>query len=1412
MNSVVEHFTDASLEKIEIDKRNNQWIVHIKLPQVLPVAILKDFCSLVETGYTAITTLQWQFYYEHNTIAEQDAREYWQELIWPQLIARMPYVKGIISDTQFENMQLYIDTENELSKRTLESRNVCNLIDSLLNQYLSIKIPSSIRVKSCTQSLENFLAEKQQLEQSYVQQVVHELKQEQSKQELNKTTNLETSLIMGKQILDLEAQPINSINESTDQLVIAGKAFSFDTRALKSGKTLVSFNITDETDSIKVKVFAKDNNQVEALNNIKEQPAIKVRGFIQYDTYEKQIIMMARDISLIKLPERTDRSECKRIELHLHTPMSSMDGVSSVKSLISTAAKWGHKAIAITDHGVVQAFPEAYEVAAKNNIKVIYGVEAYLVNDGVPIVYNCTKQSLDMDTTYVVFDTETTGLSAIENSLTEIAAVKIKGNTVIDEFQSLVKPRERIPEKLEKLTGITNVMVANAPPIDAILKQFVDFIGDATLVAHNASFDLNFVNTSLRLINHQPLTNPVIDTVALARYLMPGQKSYRLDALCKLVDVKLENHHRALFDAHATGKLFCAMLDRLIEQGIMDLEDLNKKVVNVDIQKLKSYHCILLAKNQTGLKNLYKLISLSHIKYFHRTPRIPRSELIKHREGICVGSACEAGELYQAILLNKPEQEIEDIANFYDYLEIQPLGNNDFLVKKGLVQGQHELQEHNRRIYQLGKKLNKLVIATGDVHFLQPNDAKYREILMASKGFSDAADQPPLYLKTTQEMLDEFTYLGSDAAREVVIDNPEQINEQIESLKPFPDDLFTPVIEGADEQIRQMSYQKAKGIYGEVLPKIVEERLEWELESIIGNGFAVIYLISQKIVTKSLSDGYLVGSRGSVGSSFVATMTDITEVNPLPPHYVCPSCKHSIFITDGSIGSGFDLPDKDCPECMHNMIKDGHDIPFETFMGFKGDKVPDIDLNFSGDYQPKAHKYVEELFGKEYVFRAGTISTVADKTAYGFVQKYAEENQIVFRNAEVERLVKGCTGIKRTTGQHPGGQMVIPNYKDVYDFTPIQFPADAKDSQHYTTHFDYHAISGRLLKLDILGHDDPTVIRMLQDITGMDPTKIPTDDELTMSLFSSTDAIGVCPKELNSPVATFAIPEFGTKFVRQMLEDTRPTTFAELVRISGLSHGTDVWLNNAQELIRDKKAVLAEVISTRDDIMVYLIHKGLEPSVAFKIMEKVRKGKGLAEEDEQEMRKHSVPDWYIWSCKQIKYMFPKAHAVAYVLMAVRIAYFKVHHPLAFYATYFTVRADDFDIDIMIQGKDAIKAKIKEIQDKGNEASTKEKNLCTVLEVAYEMTLRGYVFHHIQLYRSDATRFIIHENGLIPPFSSLAGVGKAAAQGIAAASESGTILSIEDLQEKSKISKTVLELLKERGCLKDLPNTNQLQLF
>lgn len=1220
-------------------------------------------------------------------------------------------------------------------------------------------------------------------------------------------------LTLGRTV-DGPLTPIHDIADEMRRVAIEGRVFKVDVRTLPSGRTLVQFNITDDTDSITAKYFTNNERQVEALAPLQDGVHLRIQGQVQFDTYAKELVFMIQDMLPVSGNERMDDAIDKRIELHLHTTMSALDGVTPFSSYMKQAAEWGHTAIAVTDHGVVQEFPHAYDLAKKHGVKALLGLEAYVVDDGTPIVYRVADIALTEDTSYVVFDTETTGLNAREDTLIEIAAVKMKGKQIVDRFSTLIDPMRGLSPKISELTGITSDMLVGQPKLEEALPRFRDFADGSILVAHNAEFDVGFLGQCAQRIGMPVWTQPVIDTLALARVFYPGEKNYRLKTLTQKFAVELVNHHRALDDAEATGKVFAKMQEDMAERGAVTLDKLNAMSSGADVSKVRPFHATILVRNQVGLRNLYELVSLSLTKYLHRTPRIPRSELVRFREGLMIGCACQNGEVVQSFLRGKSLEAIEEICKFYDYLEIQPVSHYENLIRDEMVQSIQSIRDIHKQIVDIGKRLDKPVVATGDVHFLNPNDGLFREVFLQSQNGADAAFQPPLYLRTTSEMLDEFHYLGDDA-KAIVVTNTHVVSDQIEHVKPIPDDLYTPVIDGAEDEVRNMTYAKARRLYGETLPEVVEKRLEKELNSIISNGFAVIYLIAHKLVVKSLSDGYLVGSRGSVGSSLVATMTDITEVNPLAPHYLCPNCQYNEFIDDGSYGSGFDLPAKNCPQCGTNLAKDGQDIPFETFLGFEGDKVPDIDLNFSGEYQPRAHKYTEELFGKDHVFRAGTISVVAEKTAYGYVRKFGEERGLMMRNAEVDRLVQGCTGIKRTTGQHPGGQVVVPRHESIYNFTPIQYPADDKDAGTFTTHFDYHSgLENCLLKLDILGHDDPTVIRMLQDLTAVDPKTIPLDDPQVLGLFRGTETLGVNPKDIRSVTGTYAIPEFGTKFVRQMLEDTRPTTFSELVRISGLSHGTDVWLNNAQELIRKKTATLSEVICARDDIMVYLIYKGLEPGRAFKIMESIRKGKGVKDEDEQYMKEFSVPDWYIEAGRKIKYMFPKAHAAAYVLMAVRIAWFKIHYPLAFYATYFSVRADDFDVALMASGREAILRKIEEIEQKGNAAAPKEKSLLTVLEVALEMVVRGYQFLPIKLYQSQATKFAVSEDekALLPPFSAIAGVGDAAANSLFSACQDGEFLSIEDMQSRSRVSKTVVEILDGLGCLSGLPETNQLSLF
>jgi len=1163
-------------------------------------------------------------------------------------------------------------------------------------------------------------------------------------------------------------------------------------------------------------MFSRDKEDIPMLNKIKKGMWVKVRGSIQNDTFVRDLVMIANDINEITPDERKDEAPEgeRRIELHAHTHMSSMDSVCSASDLVKQAGKFGHEAIAITDHAVVQAFPDAFSAGKKHGVKILYGVEINLVNDGVPTAYNPSHVSLD-DATYVVFDVETTGLSAVYDTIIELAAVKIHNGEIIDRFERFANPHHPLSATTIELTGITDEMVKDAPNIDIVLREFKEWMEDGILVAHNASFDMGFIQMGFKKYEIGITENGVIDTLELARNLYPDFKNYRLNTLCKKFDINLTQHHRAIYDAEATGFLMIKMLKDASEQGMNYHDELNNNMGKGDAYKrARPSHATLLATNETGLKNLFKIVSFSHIHYHHRVPRVPKSLLMKHREGLLVGSACDKGEVFEASVQKSPE-EAEKLMEFYDYIEVMPPEVLLHLVELEIVRNEQHLREVISKLIKMAEKVEKIVVGTGNVHHLQKEDQIYRKILVGSQGGANPLNRhrlPDVHFRTTDEMLKAFAFLGEEKAKEIVVTNTKKISSLIEDIKPIKDDLYTPKIEGAEDEVREMSYSMARSIYGEDLPEIVEARLEKELKSIIGHGFAVIYLISHKLVKKSLDDGYLVGSRGSVGSSLVATMTEITEVNPLPPHYVCPNCKHSEFFNDGSVGSGFDLPNKDCPECGTSYKKDGHDIPFETFLGFKGDKVPDIDLNFSGEYQPTAHNYTKVLFGEDYVYRAGTIGTVADKTAYGYVRGYANDHNLMLRGAEFDRLAMGCTGVKRTTGQHPGGIIVVPDYMDIYDFSPIQFPADDVKSEWKTTHFDFHSIHDNLLKLDILGHDDPTVIRMLQDLSGIDPKTIPTDDPEVMKIFAGPEPLGVSEDQIGCKTGTYGIPEFGTKFVRQMLEDTKPSTFSELVQISGLSHGTDVWLGNASELINSGTCSLSEVIGCRDDIMVYLIYQGLEPSLAFKIMESVRKGKGVPPEWEEEMRNNKVPSWYIDSCKKIKYMFPKAHAAAYVLMAVRIAYFKVHHPILYYAAYFTVRAEDFDIEAMVAGPTAIKVKIDEVAIKGLDASVKERSLMTVLELALEMCERGFSFERIDLYKSSADEFLVNGNKLIPPFNSIPGLGTNAAKNIVIAREEGEFLSKEDLQQRSKISKTVLEYLDKQGCLQNLPDQNQLSLF
>ena len=1228
------------------------------------------------------------------------------------------------------------------------------------------------------------------------------------------------SILKGRKIFGEEPTSISTITGPAQNVVIRGDVLFVETKETKNGRTILSFAVTDYTSSIKVKSFegAKSDSDDEKkekarkklekiLSGLKKGCYVAVSGRVTFDEFDNEHVLMASSITLLDKEVVTDDAEEKRVELHVHTKMSSMDGVSNAKDLINKAADWGHSAIAITDHGVAQAFPEAFDTARKRGIKVLYGVEGYLCSDELNIAYN-VKNEYNLDSEYVVFDLETTGFSPINDSIIEIGAVKISGGEIIDRFSTFVNPHRPIPQNISELTHITDDMVKDAPDISVAAAQFEEFSKNSVLVAHNANFDVGFMRVVYENLKME-FDYCYVDTLELCRALFTDIKRHGLAAMVKHLGITLDSHHRAVDDAEATAEVLKRCFTILKERNLTDIDLLNTELC-ADSKKAKYYHFIMIAKNETGLRNMYHIISEAHLKHFYRKPLVPRSLINTYREGLILGSACEAGELYRAVLNGKKQKEIDKIASFYDYLEIQPDGNNEFMIRSGRVSGKGALHKINKAIIEIGQRLDKPVVATGDVHFLNPSDEAFRRILMDSQGFEDADNQAPLYLRTTEQMLEEFSYLGKELAYKVVVENTNKIADMVENIQLLPDEPHTPQMDGAEEDIVNISTKRAIEIYGDPLPEQVKSRMDRELGSIIKHGFSVLYIIAQKLVWKSLSDGYLVGSRGSVGSSFIAFLLGITEVNALQPHYVCPNCKHSEFITDGSAPSGVDMEDKNCPICGSKYDKNGHDIPFETFLGFDGDKEPDIDLNFSGDYQPVAHKYTEVLFGEGYVFRAGTISTVAEKTAFGFVKKYFEKRGMNPASAEIERLKEGCTGVKRTTGQHPGGIMVVPRTEDIHWYCPVQHPADDNDTDIITTHFDYHSISGRLLKLDILGHDDPTVIRMLEDFTNTKATDIKIGDPETMSLFTSTKALGVTPEEIGSTVGSYGVPEFGTKFVRKMLVDTKPTTFAELVRISGLSHGTDVWTNNAEELVKAGIATLKEVICTRDDIMTYLIYAGLPKKDSFKIMECVRKGKGLTPEQEQLMVENNVPNWYIDSCKKIKYMFPKAHAVAYVMMAFRIAYYKVHYPVEYYATYFTVRADEFDAGKMI-GKENIEENLKEL-NAIEHPSQKEKNLITILEICREMYARGIEFLNIDLYKSDSKKFLPENGKIIPPFSSLPGLGAAAAEGIIQARTEGEFFSIKEFQDRTHVSKTVLQLMRDYGCFGSLPETDQISFF
>lgn len=1387
----------------------------------------------------------------HTVIKPHFPTELFSADYFPQLYAAVrrdiPSINGTLNNAEvrFENNTLTINLLNG-GKTLLDSKGfdkaLIKLVSEEFNLYISVNYTGTFEVEENSEEYKAAIQDAQekinrenlQKAAEFYQEEVETAEKREEKHAENTTVEIEvregkfaTPQIIQSSIRPLYGRsirgkmiPISSISGDSGRIVVWGDVFDIEKKVTKSGdKNIFTIDITDYTGSTTAKVFNSIKESA-VIDNIKKGDTIVVQGDVEYDKYAGELVVNARSIGTAQKVKVVDNAEKKRVELHMHTNMSQMDAVTSAGDLVNRAYQWGHKAVAITDHGVAQAFPDAMKAADKINkdeekIKIIYGVEAYFMDDLVESVKG--DADTGFDGTFICFDIETTGLSAARDKITEIGAVKVENGVITDTFSTFANPEMPIPQKITQLTGITDDMVKDAPSQSEAVGAFLEFAGDNVLVAHNAPFDTSFIAKACEDMGRE-YNYTSIDTVAISRAILKDIKNCKLDTVAKFLRLGDFNHHRATDDAEMLARIFINLCQRLTDDyGITKTNDINTKIAGGDFKKLPTYHQIILVKNKIGLKNLYRLISYSHLNYFYKKPRIPKSELVKYREGLIIGSACCAGQLYMAILEGKPWGELKQIASFYDYLEIQPAGNNSFMIRDGRFNSVDELHEIDRTIIKLAKELGKPVCATCDVHFMDPTDSEFRKILMAGQGFKDAEQQAPLYFRTTAEMLKEFEWLGKDKAYEYVVENPNKIADMCEYVRPIPKGTFPPNIEGAQEQLIDITWKRAKEKYGDPLPEIVKARLDKELNSITTYGFSVLYMTAQKLVADSEAHGYLVGSRGSVGSSFVATMSGISEVNPLCPHYVCPNCKHSEFITDGSYGSGFDMPPKNCPECGTLMDQDGHEIPFETFLGFKGDKVPDIDLNFSGEYQSKSHRYTEELFGKNNVFKAGTISTVAEKTALGFVKKFAQERGLVMHKAEEKRLAIGCTGVKRTTGQHPGGMVVVPRTNDVYDFCPVQHPANDVNSDNITTHFDFHSIHDTITKLDELGHDVPTIYHYLELYTGIPVMKVSMSDPEVMSLFTSPKALGVTEEDIDSKTGTFSLPECGTAFVRGMLIEAQPKTFTDLLQIAGLSHGTDVWLGNAQELIHNGTCTISEVIGTRDSIMTYLMHKGLEPGMAFKIMEIVRKGnatKLLTEEHFKAMREHNVPEWYIDSCMKIKYMFPKAHAAAYMIATLRLGWYKVHKPVEYYAAYFTVRSENLDGAIAMQGHQAVRDKMNNIKQKQSvhEATAKDEAEFQTLQIVNEMMARKIEFLPVDIYKSEAKMFKVEDGKIRLPFSSLPGVGGAAADSLAETGKHTEYLSIEDMQIKTKVTKAVIETLKDVGVLKDLPESSQMSLF
>lgn len=1399
------------LHGAEVDSSSGKLTVHILSPIVTSYSIVTAIKDTLAKSLSTSNGIQISLVFQPENTPDLRTRmeEYVRGYIEQRHTPLAPFAKEI-NVGQTGNKYVIKYTSSTFS--IFQVQGITQEISEELQHTFGIKTDISSEKETSIQETPRFTDEKEKTRP----QRVSASNQKSKQQKPNAGKAISSKVLYGTKIAS-EPIKIGKLNEEAGRAVIEGEVISLETRVLKNNdRKLASFDITDHTGTVAAKMYV-DAKDTAILEEISEGKYIKMRGDYQYDVYSREYVLRVTDINSSCVSKRMDTCQQKRVELHLHTRMSGMDAMTPVDTLMQQLKEWGHDSVAVTDHGVVQAFPMAFEAAKKKGIKLIFGMEAYLVNDASEIVKK--PQDYGIDSEYVIFDIETTGLNPAQDGITEIAAIKAKDGQKIDEFHTMVNPGMLIPAEITRITGITNEMVKDAPTLDEILPSFYEFAQGAVLVAHNAAFDTGFIFRNGKRLGLE-FTMPVLDTLLLARRMRPGYSAYKLDVLCQNLGVELEGHHRAMHDADATWTILEIFLKEIRKDGITTQAGINQTLGKTgDTKHLEINHAVILVKNQKGLLNLYRLVSLSHLDHFYKKPRIPKSALMQHREGLVVGSGCADGELIKAIVNDADESFIRQTAGFYDYLEIMPDSNNQFLIREGKVHDSEGLHDITRRIVGLGEELGKPVVATGDVHFLKPEDEYFRRILFHSQGYTDAENQPELYLKTTEEMLEEFSYLGKDKAFEVVVGNTRAIAETVEPLLPYPDKTFAPTLKNAEEDLKRITHENAIAKYGDPLPEKVAARLNRELDKIINNGFATPYMAAMRLVEKSVSDGYIVGSRGSVGSSFVATMAGITEVNPLPPHYFCPQCKYSDFEhghTDCE--SGPDLPEKACPNCGTRMGRDGYDIPFEVFLGFEGEKVPDIDLNFSGEYQARAHKFTEVLFGPENIFRAGTISTIQDKTAYGFIKKYLEENNIPATQAEIRRLIKGCVEVKRTTGQHPGGIIVVPADMDIHQFTPLQYSANDNDKKNrtVTTHFDFNSLHDRLIKLDILGHCNPTLLRMMQSSTGVSPVDIEIGEEKTMSIFHSTEALGVKPEDIGSKAGTFGIPEFGTRFVRQMLEDTNPTTMGELVRISGLAHGTNVWLNNAQELIKNNIATLKQAICNRDDIMLYLTSKGMENSKSFKIMEAVRKGmmKKNPEKAEtmiQDMQANGIAPWFIDSCKKIEYLFPKAHATAYTIMAFRMAYYKVYHPQAFYAAYLSVNSDDFDAGMAFMSIKDIKKEIQALSKKGVKLSVKEDDRLIILEIILEMGLRNVRFLPVDLYKSEATTFMIEGDAIRLPLNSIPGLGNVVAGNIT--NERITpFVSEEDFQQRTKVNKSVMELLGAQGCLEILPKTTQMTLF